>query len=101
MTTTYQEYFGAELPKATALVSNLPQKLMDGMARKKPARKMAATNKFWTKGKWVTGNIGKTHKLTQSSIKNIYIYIHTYIYTYIYTYTHINIYTYTRRWMGG
>ena len=85
MTTTYQEYFGAELPKATALVSNLPQKLMDGMARKKPARKMAATNKFWTKGKWVTGNIGKTHKLTQSSIKNIYIYTYIYIHLYIYT----------------
>ena len=29
MTTTYQEYFGAELPKATALVSNIPKKLMD------------------------------------------------------------------------
>ena len=59
MTTTYQAHFGAELPKATALVSNMPKKLMDGLARNKPSRNMAATNKFWTNGKWVTGYIGK------------------------------------------
>ena len=46
MTTTYQAHFGAELPKATALVSNMPKKLMDGLARKKPSRKMAVANKL-------------------------------------------------------
>ena len=50
MTTTYQAHFGAELPKATALVSNMPKKLVDGLARKKPSRKMAAANKCLVHG---------------------------------------------------